>query len=58
MRYIQRVDGEWIDIDAENYYIRCCDCGLVHRLKFRLVGKNHKIQFQAFRIKKRKNGQH
>ena len=46
-RYTQRTDGEWIQIDMEGHKIRCCDCGLVHTLKFRMV--DGKLQFQAVR---------
>jgi hypothetical protein len=33
------------------YRLECCDCGLVHRLNFRLIRRGHgrAIQFQAFR---------
>ena len=32
MKYIQRFDNEWICISPE-HYIKCCDCGLIHRIK-------------------------
>ena len=54
MRYKKTEDGEWVQPRTKNYYIKCCDCGLVHKINFRLVGKEHKIQFQATRIDKRK----
>ena len=51
--YIQRQAGEWIQPTRQGYKAMCCDCGLIHRLNFRLIsyanGKRHKIQFQAFR---------
>ena len=54
-KYIQRFDGEWIRPTRKNYYIKCCECGLVHRMDFRI--KNGHIEFRAFRInKRRKNG--
>ena len=44
--------GEWVQPRRRGYWMKCCDCGLVHRMNFRLVpygqGK-YKIQFQAFR---------
>jgi len=43
---------DWISPIHKRYQVSCCDCGLVHRLNFRLVpyGKGkYKIQFQAFR---------
>ena len=44
--------GEWVQPVRKGYLMKCCDCGLVHRMNFRLVkyGDNkHKIQMQAFR---------
>lgn len=57
MRYKQQYDGEWIRPRRKNYYMKCCDCGLVHRIDFRLVGtKNRRIiEFRAHRLKRRKN---
>lgn len=45
-------DGEWIQPKRKGYILECCDCGLVHRINFRLVKKElagNVIQFQAFR---------
>lgn len=47
MRYNQAYDGEWIQPVMKGYKMSCCDCGLVHVLNFKIVGK--KIQLQAFR---------
>ncbi len=51
MRYPVVQDGEWVQPIRKGYKMACCDCGLVHKLNFRLVpfkaGK--KIQFQASR---------
>ena len=45
-------DGEWVQPVRRGYRMKCCDCGLVHRLDFKLVkygnGKS-KIRFRAFR---------
>lgn len=51
MRYKHISEGEWVQPKRKKYLMKCCDCGLVHRLVFRLVkwGNGHKIQFQAFR---------
>jgi len=57
MRYKIQEDGEWVQPRMKNYYMSCCDCGLAHRINFRLIPygtHKHKIQFQAFRIKKRR----
>ena len=44
--------GEWVQPTRRGYKMACCDCGLVHRLDFKLVpygdGK-HKIRLRAFR---------
>lgn len=40
-------DGEWIQPVRRGYLLACCDCGLVHRVNFRI--RKGKIQFQAFR---------
>jgi len=56
MRYHNVKDGEWIQPRRKNYYMKCCDCGLVHALDFRLIkdsiGRAF-IQFKARRINKR-----
>lgn len=45
--------GEWVSPRRRGYYMQCCGCGLIHRLRFRLTknkrGHGRKIQFQAFR---------
>jgi Zn-finger protein len=43
--------GEWVQPKRRGYLMQCCDCGLIHKLNFRLVksGKGNTIQFQAFR---------
>lgn len=49
--------GEWISPRRAGYYMKCCDCGLVHRMHFRLVrnprGSGRKIQLKAYRIEAR-----
>ena len=46
-------DGEWIQPRMREYRMKCCDCGLVHVLRFRVIennrGNRRKVQFQAFR---------
>lgn len=48
--------GAWQQPRMKNYFLACCDCGLIHRMNFRVViGKTDgkaKVQFQAFRAKK------
>lgn len=42
--------GEWVQPVRKDFRMACCDCGLVHKLDFRLVkfGKGHKIQFRPW----------
>ncbi len=49
MKYKQVTEGEWVQPVKNGYKMMCCDCGLVHIMNFRIVGKNHTIQLQAFR---------
>lgn len=39
--------GEWVQPRASGYRMACCDCCLVHLLRFRIRGG--KVQMQAFR---------
>jgi len=36
MVYIQRWDGEWVDVTVERYSA-CCDCGLVHKEEYNII---------------------
>ena len=51
MRYTTPESGEWLRPVRRGYKLRCCDCGLVHRLDFKLVpwARGRKIMFRAFR---------
>lgn len=50
-RYEHPEAGEWVQPVRRGYRMACCDCGLVHRLNFRLISnkRGHFIQFQVFR---------
>ena len=37
MKYHQVTDGETVFPARRGYRMMCCDCGLVHRVNFRLV---------------------
>ncbi len=50
MRYHSYQDGDWIR-PAPRAYLRCCDCGLVHRIQFRLVDGH--IEFRVWRLPRR-----
>lgn len=39
--------NEWVQPVMDNYGMMCCDCGLVHRLDFRV--QNGRVQFRARR---------
>jgi hypothetical protein len=45
--------GEWVQPIPRGYQMACCDCGLVHRLDFRVVkyagGSRTKVQYRADR---------
>ena len=47
MKYETVKDGEWVQPVPRGHKLRCCDCGLVHRINFRI--RRGRIQFQAFR---------
>lgn len=64
MRYYSPKRGEWVQPIKRGYKMRCCDCGLVHTMNFRVVVQvvrnanwfvlksgqiRHKVQFQAAR---------
>ena len=51
MRYTTPKVGEWVRPIRKGYRLRCCDCGLVHTMDFRLTpfGRGHKIWFRVFR---------
>lgn len=52
--YYQVTDGEWIRVPKRGYKEQCCDCGLVHRMNFRIV--DGKIEIQTFRDVRATNG--
>ncbi len=39
--------GEWVQPVRRGYKLACCDCGLVHRMDFRVF--RGRPQFRAFR---------
>lgn len=45
--YKQVFDGNTITVIGRHHKIACCDCGLIHLLKFRMKGST--ITFKAFR---------
>lgn len=53
MRYRQVYSGEWVHPVRKGYLMKCCDCGLVHRIDFKLIkyGRGNSIIFKPTRIK-------
>ena len=52
MRYASIKDGALVEAkNPSRHYIKCCNCGLVHRFKFRVV--KGKLQYEAHRLRKR-----
>jgi len=51
-KYPQIIAGSWNKVSfPEGYFMGCCDCGLVHKLRFK-VSKKGNIYMQAFREEK------
>lgn len=50
-QFPQVKSGDWVQPIRRGYRMKCCGCGLIHRIDFRLVkrGRGHKIQLRAFR---------
>jgi len=41
MKYDQVVPGEWIKLKkSSDFRMMCCDCSLVHKVKFKIVGSS------------------
>jgi hypothetical protein len=46
--YYHVSNGEWIQVPKRGYKEQCCDCGLVHKMNFRVDDKG-RIHIQTFR---------
>lgn len=53
--YYHVLDGEWIVVTKRGFREQCCDCGLVHRLTFR-VTPNGRIEIRTVRDTRATNG--
>ncbi len=53
--YYQVTDGEWVEVPMRGFKDQCCDCGLIHKMNFRVNAKG-RIEFQAFRDGKATGG--
>jgi Zn-finger protein len=52
MRCEEIKPGEWVQPVRKGYKLRCCDCGLVHRMDFRVVVDKRgspRAHFRVFR---------
>lgn len=50
--YPQAHDGDWIVVSWRGFKEQCCDCGLVHKLNFRIVKSGvdkGRVAVQVFR---------
>ena len=54
LEYYHVTDGEWIVVPKRGYKEQCCDCGLVHRMNFKIV--DGRIHIQTFRDPRATNG--
>ena len=43
-KYYHAKDGEWIAVPKSGFKEQCCSCGLVHRVKVRMVDSQFQIQ--------------
>lgn len=49
-RFPKQKAGKWIQPVERGYLMACCDCCLVHRLDFRVVGvRKKRVQFRVYR---------
>lgn len=45
--------SRWVYPNLDRYLMKCCDCGLVHAMQFRVTDDNH-VEFRARRVKSRR----
>lgn len=51
MKYVQVYNNEWVEPTPQRgHRIKCCDCGLVHVMDFRVV--KGRVQFRPKRDKR------
>jgi hypothetical protein len=56
-RFVVHKDGEWVKPIMKGWLLKCCDCGLVHRVNFKVIRlkRGNHVRLQAFRLPKRKS---
>ena len=50
--FVDVPEGAWIQPIRRGFIYKCCDCGLKHRMDFRI--HKGRIQFRVFRVMTRK----
>jgi Zn-finger protein len=53
-KYTDQHEGEWVPQRRRRHFEQCCDCGLIHRLNYRI--RSGRIEQQAFRDERRTAG--
>lgn len=53
--YYHVTDGEWIIVQWRGNKDQCCDCGLVHRVNYR-VNDHKQLEVQVYRDYRATNG--
>lgn len=49
-KYKEEVAGKWIFPVMDGYRMSCCDCGLVHKIDFRVCeDEPNRIEFRVYR---------
>ena len=50
-KYPSPAPGEWVRPVMKGYRMACCDCGLVHKIDFKVIpwGRGHKTLFRCWR---------
>jgi hypothetical protein len=53
--YPTRKDGEWVHWSRRGHLVACCDCGLVHLFRPRVV-RNGRVEVSAKRMPQNTGG--
>ena len=53
MKYDQVLDGDWHSVDRKDNFDECCDCGLTHRVEYKVA--KGRIWFRCWREDKLTN---
>jgi len=54
-KYYHVTDGEWLTVAWRDNRDQCCDCGLIHKVNYR-VNKDGQLEVQVFRDGKATGG--